>query len=156
MNCNSTLQLAATSVPITGTKEPTKHLSKEIVGQAAGLASTATASIGKFDKKLPGEKPLKFAGKHRKVRAFMQLVVFPWTILDHIWFVCCHRRFFSGFSFWTATYVWEFDSGVPVVDITRMDVKVICHTYNGDQCQFHAIFLCVLSIHYFCWCIPIS
>jgi hypothetical protein len=71
MNCNSTLQLAATSVPITGTKEPTKRLSKEIVGQAAGLASTATASIGKFDKKLPGEKPLKFAGKHRKVRAFM-------------------------------------------------------------------------------------
>jgi regulator of ribosome biosynthesis len=66
MNCNSTLQLAATSVPITGTKEPTKRLSKEIVGQAAGLASTATASIGKFDKKLPGEKPLKFAGKHRK------------------------------------------------------------------------------------------
>ncbi|KAH8933507.1 hypothetical protein BDL97_18G033700 [Sphagnum fallax] len=62
----STLQLAATSVPITGTKEPAKRLSKEIVGQAAGLASTATASIGKFDKKLPGEKPLKFAGKHRK------------------------------------------------------------------------------------------
>jgi hypothetical protein len=79
MNCNSTLQLAATSVPITGTKEPTKRLSKEIVGQAAGLASTATASIGKFDKKLPGEKPLKFAGKHRKVRAFMQHVV-SWTI----------------------------------------------------------------------------
>ncbi len=81
MNCNSTLQLAATSVPITGTKEPTKRLSKEIVGQAAGLASTATASIGKFDKKLPGEKPLKFAGKHRKVRAFMQHVLEPsWTV----------------------------------------------------------------------------
>jgi regulator of ribosome biosynthesis len=62
----STLHLAAISVPITGTKQPSIQLSKEVVGQAAGLASTATASIGKFDKKLPGEKPLKFAGKHQK------------------------------------------------------------------------------------------
>jgi regulator of ribosome biosynthesis len=31
------------------------------------MASSATASGGKFDKKLPGEKPLKKAGKHRKV-----------------------------------------------------------------------------------------
>jgi regulator of ribosome biosynthesis len=68
MYCNSTLHLAAISVPITGTKQPSIQLSKEVVGQAAGLASTATASIGKFDKKLPGEKPLKFAGKHQKVR----------------------------------------------------------------------------------------
>jgi regulator of ribosome biosynthesis len=66
MYCNSTLHLAATSVPITGTKQPCIQLSKEVVGQAAGLASTATASIGKLDKKLPGEKPLKFGGKHRK------------------------------------------------------------------------------------------
>ncbi|CAM6028393.1 unnamed protein product [Sphagnum balticum] len=61
-----TLHLAAISVPITGTKQPSIRLSKEVVGQAAGLASTATASNGKFDKKLPGEKPPKFAGKHQK------------------------------------------------------------------------------------------
>eukprot|EP00246_Nothoceros_aenigmaticus_P008419 TRINITY_DN23085_c0_g1_i1.p1 TRINITY_DN23085_c0_g1~~TRINITY_DN23085_c0_g1_i1.p1 ORF type:complete len:343 (+),score=81.95 TRINITY_DN23085_c0_g1_i1:56-1084(+) len=62
----STLQLAATQVPITGTKEPVKRLSKGDLGNAAGLAATATASIGKFDKKLPGEKGAKHRGKHKK------------------------------------------------------------------------------------------
>ena len=33
----------------------------------AGLAATSTASGGKFDKKLPGEKPPKKQGKHHKV-----------------------------------------------------------------------------------------
>lgn len=33
----------------------------------AGMAATATASIGKFDKKLHGEKPPKHEGKYRKV-----------------------------------------------------------------------------------------
>jgi regulator of ribosome biosynthesis len=34
------------------------------------MASTATASIGKFDEKLPGEKPPKHPGKHRKVNLY--------------------------------------------------------------------------------------
>jgi hypothetical protein len=63
----STLQLAATSLAITGSKQSGPRLSKSDLGDAAGLASTATASIGKFDKKLPGEKPAKKLGKHRKV-----------------------------------------------------------------------------------------
>lgn len=63
----STLQLAATSLAVTGGKQPGQKLSKNDLGDAAGLASTATASIGKFDKKLPGEKPAKKLGKHRKV-----------------------------------------------------------------------------------------
>lgn len=62
----STLQLAATSLAVTGGKQPGQKLSKNDLGDAAGLASTATASIGKFDKKLPGEKPAKKLGKHRK------------------------------------------------------------------------------------------
>ncbi|KAL2650919.1 hypothetical protein R1flu_019047 [Riccia fluitans] len=62
----STLQLAATSLPLTGSKTPSKRLNKDEIGFAAGLASTATASGGKFDKKLPGEKPSKQSGKYRK------------------------------------------------------------------------------------------
>ncbi|KAG0592819.1 hypothetical protein KC19_1G283400 [Ceratodon purpureus] len=62
----STLQLAATSLAITGSKQSSQRVSKTDLGDAAGLASTATASIGKFDKKLPGEKPAKKLGKHRK------------------------------------------------------------------------------------------
>eukprot|EP01018_Ginkgo_biloba_P005938 Gb_41748 [translate_table: standard] len=62
----STVQLAATALPITGTKETPKKVSKDELGHAAGLASSATASIGKFDKKLPGEKTPKHPGKHRK------------------------------------------------------------------------------------------
>ncbi|VAI54475.1 unnamed protein product [Triticum turgidum subsp. durum] len=63
----SHIQLAATSVPITGTKAdlPRKG-KKEDLENVAGMASAATASGGKFDKKLPGEKPLKKAGKNRK------------------------------------------------------------------------------------------
>lgn len=63
----SHIQLAATAIPITGTKAdlPRKH-KKEDLENVAGMASSATASGGKFDKKLPGEKPLKKTGKHRK------------------------------------------------------------------------------------------
>eukprot|EP00252_Welwitschia_mirabilis_P016758 TRINITY_DN3712_c0_g1_i1.p1 TRINITY_DN3712_c0_g1~~TRINITY_DN3712_c0_g1_i1.p1 ORF type:complete len:323 (-),score=98.27 TRINITY_DN3712_c0_g1_i1:326-1294(-) len=62
----STIQLAAKSLPITGTKVAAKKVGKDELGTAAGFASTATASIGKFDEKLPGEKPPKHPGKHRK------------------------------------------------------------------------------------------
>ena len=63
----STLQLAATSLAITGSKQSGERVSKHDLGHAAGLASTATASIGKFDKKLAGEKAPKNSGKRRKV-----------------------------------------------------------------------------------------
>lgn len=62
----STVQLAAMSLPITGTKEPPRKLNKDEIGFAAGLASTATASGGKFDRKLAGEKQTKHTGKFRK------------------------------------------------------------------------------------------
>jgi regulator of ribosome biosynthesis len=59
--------LAATSLPITGTQAVQKKVTKDELGNVAGIASTATASGGKFDKKLPGEKPPKHKGKFRKV-----------------------------------------------------------------------------------------
>lgn len=55
-------------MPITGSqKEAPKKASKEELENVAGMAATATASGGKFDKKLPGEKAPKHAGKYRKV-----------------------------------------------------------------------------------------
>ncbi|KAL2929529.1 Ribosome biogenesis regulatory protein-like protein [Bienertia sinuspersici] len=62
----SHVQLAATSLPISGSYAAPKKLSKTELEEVAGAAATSTASIGKFDKKLPGEKPLKNKGKHRK------------------------------------------------------------------------------------------
>ncbi|KAH7422610.1 hypothetical protein KP509_12G016900 [Ceratopteris richardii] len=62
----STIQLAATSLPITGTKETPRRINKKEIGFAAGLASSSTASGGKFDRKLEGEKQAKHVGKHRK------------------------------------------------------------------------------------------
>lgn len=62
----SHVQLAATALPITGTKAPAKKISKDELGNVAGIVATSTASGGKFDKKLPGEKPAKKQGKHRK------------------------------------------------------------------------------------------
>ncbi|XP_021275444.1 ribosome biogenesis regulatory protein homolog [Herrania umbratica] len=62
----SHVQLAATALPITGTQAPTKKVTKDELGNAAGMAATSTASGGKFDRKLPGEKPAKKQGKHRK------------------------------------------------------------------------------------------
>ncbi|XP_042465413.1 ribosome biogenesis regulatory protein homolog [Zingiber officinale] len=63
----SHIQLAATALPITGTRtDVPRKSSKEELENVAGMAATATASGGKFDRKLSGEKPLKHAGKHRK------------------------------------------------------------------------------------------
>ncbi|XP_073318039.1 ribosome biogenesis regulatory protein homolog [Primulina huaijiensis] len=62
----SHIQLAATALPITGTQSMPKKVSKDELQNVAGLASTATASGGKFDKKLPGEKPPKHEKKYRK------------------------------------------------------------------------------------------
>ncbi|KAK9284816.1 hypothetical protein L1049_023993 [Liquidambar formosana] len=62
----SNVQLAARALPITGTQAAPKKVSKEELGSVAGMAATATASGGKFDKKLPGEKPARREGKFRK------------------------------------------------------------------------------------------
>ncbi|KAK6126209.1 hypothetical protein DH2020_040052 [Rehmannia glutinosa] len=62
----SHIQLAATSLPITGTQTMPKKVSKDELQNVAGLAATSTASGGKFDKKLPGEKPPKHEKKYRK------------------------------------------------------------------------------------------
>ncbi|CAH8387333.1 unnamed protein product [Eruca vesicaria subsp. sativa] len=62
----SHVQLAVTALPISGTKTQPQKLGKEALGDVAGLAATSTASGGKFDKKLPGEKPPKKQGKHHK------------------------------------------------------------------------------------------
>ncbi|CAK8530301.1 unnamed protein product [Lathyrus sativus] len=62
----SHVQLAATSLPITGTQAAPKKATKDELGNVAGIAATATASGGKFDKKLPGEKPAQHKGKYRK------------------------------------------------------------------------------------------
>lgn len=64
---HSHVQLAATALPISGARPAPKKLSKTELEEVAGAAATSTASIGKFDKKLPGEKPLNNKGKHRKV-----------------------------------------------------------------------------------------
>ncbi|XP_059433437.1 ribosome biogenesis regulatory protein homolog [Corylus avellana] len=62
----SHVQLAATGLPITGTQAAPKKATKDELGNVAGLAASATASGGKFDKKLPGEKPAQHKGKYRK------------------------------------------------------------------------------------------
>lgn len=74
LNCNakrvlfcSHVQLAATALPITGTQAAPTKVSKDELQNVAGMAASATASGGKFDKKLPGEKPPKHDKKYRKV-----------------------------------------------------------------------------------------
>ncbi|CAN1274722.1 Ribosome biogenesis regulatory protein homolog [Linum perenne] len=62
----SHVQLAATALPITGTQTAPLRITKDELGNVAGLAAAATASGGKFDKKVRGEKPAKHEGKHRK------------------------------------------------------------------------------------------
>uniref|UniRef100_A0A2N9HLH2 Ribosome biogenesis regulatory protein n=1 Tax=Fagus sylvatica TaxID=28930 RepID=A0A2N9HLH2_FAGSY len=62
----SHVQLAATALPITGTRAAPEKVTKNNLGDVAGIAATATASGGKFDKKLQGEKPAKHQGKYRK------------------------------------------------------------------------------------------
>ncbi|CAI9778976.1 unnamed protein product [Fraxinus pennsylvanica] len=62
----SHVQLAATALPIMGTQAMPRKVGKDELENVAGMASTATASGGKFDKKLPGEKPPKHVKKYRK------------------------------------------------------------------------------------------
>lgn len=65
--CGSHVQLAATALPITGTQAAPRKVSKDELQNVAGMAATSTASGGKFDKKLAGEKPPKHDKKYRKV-----------------------------------------------------------------------------------------
>ncbi|XP_071698110.1 ribosome biogenesis regulatory protein homolog [Rutidosis leptorrhynchoides] len=62
----SHVQLAATALPITGTQTAPRKASKDELQNVAGMAATSTASGGKFDKKLAGEKPPKHDKKYRK------------------------------------------------------------------------------------------
>ncbi|KAJ0509073.1 putative ribosomal biogenesis regulatory protein [Helianthus annuus] len=62
----SHVQLAATALPITGTQAAPRKVSKDELQNVAGMAATSTASGGKFDKKLAGEKPPKHDKKYRK------------------------------------------------------------------------------------------
>jgi len=58
-------------VPSTGLL-PNERPSKDELHQAAVVAKVATASLGKFQKKLPDEKPLKNSGKKRKFESVNQ------------------------------------------------------------------------------------
>nr|GEY27909.1 ribosome biogenesis regulatory protein homolog [Tanacetum cinerariifolium] len=60
------VQLAATALPITSTQTAPRKVSKDELQNAAGMATTSTASGGKFDKKLAGKKPPKHDKKYRK------------------------------------------------------------------------------------------
>lgn len=62
----SHIQLAAAALPITGSQAAPKKVGKDELQNVAGMAASATASGGKFDKKLPGEKPPKHEKKYRK------------------------------------------------------------------------------------------
>ncbi|KAI3891113.1 hypothetical protein MKW98_007418 [Papaver atlanticum] len=62
----SHVQLSATSLPIPGTQSVQKKVGKHELESVAGMAATSTANGGKFDKKLPGEKPPKHPGKFQK------------------------------------------------------------------------------------------
>ena len=60
----------------------------------AGLAATSTASGGKFDKKLPGEKPPKKQGKHHKVLLTSTFSFGLMISFSNLWgifavFTCC-------------------------------------------------------------------
>ncbi|XP_076921547.1 ribosome biogenesis regulatory protein homolog [Bidens hawaiensis] len=62
----SHVQLAATALPIIETQTAPRKVSKDELQNVAGMAATSTASGGKFDKKLAGEKPPKHDKKYRK------------------------------------------------------------------------------------------
>lgn len=73
----STIALAATNLATSGgSKHDRRKIDKGDLQEAVGQAGVATASIGKFDTKRPGEKPIKSKGKKRKVRiVFRELFV---------------------------------------------------------------------------------
>ncbi|KAA3471635.1 ribosome biogenesis regulatory protein-like protein [Gossypium australe] len=60
------LKQAAKLGALPSLKAPPKKVTKDELGNVAGMAATSTASGGKFDRKLPGEKPAKKQAKHRR------------------------------------------------------------------------------------------
>lgn len=83
----SHIRLAATSLPITGSQSQPKKVSKDELQNVAGMAATATASGGKFDKKLQGEKPPKHEKKYKKVRLIFTLEVLELDVLPVQWYL---------------------------------------------------------------------
>ena len=53
---------SATALPITGTQVAPKKVTKDELGTVAGIAATAGARGGKFNKKLPDKKPAQHKG----------------------------------------------------------------------------------------------
>lgn len=71
----STIALAATDLATSGGgKRDRRKVDKGDLQEVVGQAGVATASIGKFDKKLPGEKAIKNKGKKRKVGMHLEEV----------------------------------------------------------------------------------
>jgi hypothetical protein len=71
----STIALAATGLATSGGgKRDRRKVDKGDLQEVVGQAGVATASIGKFDKKLPGEKPIKHKGRKRKVGMHLEEV----------------------------------------------------------------------------------
>ncbi|KAF5749639.1 ribosome biogenesis regulatory protein isoform X1 [Tripterygium wilfordii] len=95
----SHVQLAATTLPITGTQAATKKLTKDELGNVASLAATATASGGKFDKKLPGEKAPKKQGKHRKFCILLPTHMFLRKYITWITMIKFYDFSFCSFAF---------------------------------------------------------
>ncbi|CAI5505325.1 unnamed protein product [Closterium sp. Naga37s-1] len=62
----SNLAVSSASLPLSGRGPAGPRASKAAVGAVASLAAGSTASGGKFDRRLEGEKRAKKVGKHRK------------------------------------------------------------------------------------------
>ncbi|CAI5522288.1 unnamed protein product [Closterium sp. Naga37s-1] len=62
----SHLAVSSASLPLSGRGPAAPKASKAAVGAVASLAAGSTASGGKFDRRLEGEKRAKKVGKHRK------------------------------------------------------------------------------------------
>ncbi|CAI7857679.1 unnamed protein product [Closterium sp. NIES-54] len=62
----SHLAVSSASLPLSGRGPAGPRASKAAVGAVASLAAGSTASGGKFDRRLEGEKRAKKVGKHRK------------------------------------------------------------------------------------------
>ncbi|KAF3628082.1 hypothetical protein FXO37_29555 [Capsicum annuum] len=65
--CDFHVQLAATTLSITGTQAARRKISKDELGNITGMEAHATASGKKFDKKLPGEKPRIHDTKYQEI-----------------------------------------------------------------------------------------
>lgn len=109
----SHVQLAATALPITGTQTAPRKVSKDELQNVAGMAATSTASGGKFDKKLAGEKPPKHEKKYRKVCKINPKCKF----MFHVKSIFHPRFLFNVSSVWPLCLSFQF---LPVVEGSGM------------------------------------